>query len=94
MAYSLAPGQLSQPFLSPVGYHIILMKERKQLEPFDSLKQSIVASLERHGIRNEIADMKLRNRVAASAGKLKPNDVMQQKADSVAAANSEIEISV
>ena len=90
VAYSLAPGQLSQPFLSPVGYHIILMKERKQLEPFDSLKQSIVASLERHGIRNEIADMKLRNRVAASAGKLKPNDVMQQKADSVAAANSEL----
>ncbi len=90
VAYSLAPGQLSQPFLSPVGYHIILMKERKQLEPFDSLKQSIVASLERHGIRNEIADMKLRNRVAASSGKLKASDVMQQKADSVAAVNSEL----
>ena len=90
VAYALAPGQLSEPFLSPVGYHIILMKERKQLEPFDSLKQGIVASLERHGIRNEIADMKLRNTVAASAGKLNTSDVMQQKADSVAAANSEL----
>lgn len=90
VAYALVPGQLSEPFLSPVGYHIILMKERKQLEPFDSLKQGIVASLERHGIRNEIADMKLRNTVAASAGKLNTSDVMQQKADSVAAANSEL----
>ena len=29
VAYSLQPGQMSSPFLSPIGYHIILMKERK-----------------------------------------------------------------
>ena len=90
VAYSLAPGQISQPFLTPVGYHIILMKERKQLEPFDSLKQTIVASLERNGIRNEIADMKLRGKVEASSGKLNAEQVMQQQSDSVAAANSEL----
>ena len=90
VAYSLAPGQRSQPFLSPVGYHIILMKERKQLESFDALKQNIIASLERSGIRNEIADMKLRGKVAASAGKLNAGQVMQQQADSVAAANSDM----
>ena len=62
------------------------------IAPSQTLKEfeDVASSLERHGIRNEIADMKLRNRVAASAGKLKPNDVMQQKADSVAAANSEL----
>ena len=90
VAYSLAPGQMSQPFLSPVGYHIILMKERKQLESFDALKQNIIASLERSGIRNEIADMKLRGKVAASAGKLNAGQVMQQQADSIAAANSDM----
>jgi len=90
VAYSLAPGQISQPFLSPVGYHIILMKERKQLESFDALKQNIIASLERSGIRNEIADMKLRGKVAASAGKLNAGQVMQQQADSIAAANSDM----
>ena len=90
VAYSLAPGQMSQPFLTPVGYHIILMKERKQLEPFDSLKQTIVASLERRGIRNEIAEMKLRGKVEASAGKLNAEQVMQLQSDSVAATNSEL----
>ena len=37
VAYSLEKGQMSRPFLSPVGYHVVLMKDRKQLEPFDSL---------------------------------------------------------
>ena len=90
VAYSLTPGQMSAPFLSPVGYHIILMKERKQLEPFDSLKQVIVASLERRGIRNDIADMKLHRKVVESAGKLNAEQVMQQQSDSLAAADSDL----
>lgn len=90
VAYSLAPGEMSKPFLSPVGYHIVLMKARKQLEPFDSLKQQIVASLERRGIRNEIADMKLRRKVTSSAGKLNAAQAMLWQSDSLVAANAEM----
>ena len=90
VAYSLAPGEMSKPFLSPIGYHIVLMKERKQLEPFDSLKQNIVASLERRGIRNDIADMKLRRKVNESVGKLTAEQVMQQQSDSLAATDNEL----
>ena len=90
VAYSLAPGQMSKPFLSPVGYHVILMKDRKQLEPFDSLKASIIESLERRGIRNDIADMKLRRKVTESAGKLNADQIMQQQSDSLAAVNPEM----
>ena len=90
VAYSLAPGQMSKPFLSPVGYHVILMKERKQLEPFDSLKATIIESIERRGIRNDIADMKLRRKVAESDGTLDADQIMQQQADSIAAVNHEM----
>ena len=90
VAYSLAPGEMSKPFISPIGYHIILMNERKQLEPFDSLKQTIVSSLERRGIRNDIADMKLRRKVSESAGKLNAEQVMQQQSDSLAATNLDL----
>ena len=90
VAYSLAPGQMSKPFLSPVGYHVILMKERKQLEPFDSLKATIIESIERRGIRNDIADMKLRRKVAESDGTLDADQIMQQQADSIAAVNPEM----
>ena len=90
VAYSLAPGQFSKPFLSPIGYHIVLLKDRKQLEPFDSLRQTIVAQLERRGIRNDIADMKLRRKVVESAGKLNAEQVMQQQSDSLAATDSDL----
>ena len=34
-AYALQPGEMSGIVQSPYGYHIILMKERKMLEPFE-----------------------------------------------------------
>ena len=55
-AYALQKGEMSQPFQSPYGYHIILMKDRKQLEPFDSLKTDILAFIERRGGREHVAD--------------------------------------
>ena len=55
VAYSLQVGEMSEPFQSPFGYHIILMKDRKQLEPFDSLKADIMKFLEARGARDHIA---------------------------------------
>ena len=89
-AYALQPGQMSRPFLSPVGYHIILMKGRKQLEPFDSLKNTIVRSIEQRGIRERIADQKIRDIVDNSGGTLTKENVMSDKADSLGAADPEM----
>ena len=44
-AYALKVGEMSKPVKSPVGYHIILMKDRKQLEPYDSLRENILLIL-------------------------------------------------
>ena len=57
-AYALNPGELSRPILAPDGYHIILMKERKQLEPFDVLKEELVRSLQQQNVRKAIAGQK------------------------------------
>ena len=84
VAYSLQTNQMSQPFLSPVGWHIILMKGRKQLEPFDSLKSQIVKSIEMQGVREHIADERVRYTVAKSDGALTSEMVMDSRADSLA----------
>ena len=89
-AYALQTGQMSRPFLSPLGYHIILMKDRKQLEPFDSLKNTIVRSIEQRGIRERIAEQKVRDIVDSSNGTLTKADVMARKADSLGAENLEM----
>lgn len=50
-ALAMQPGELSEPVLSPVGYHIILMNERKQFEPYEYHRESIYKFLEQRGIR-------------------------------------------
>lgn len=89
-AYALQPGQFSRPVLTPEGYHIILVKERKQLEPFEELKDMIVRSFEQQGLRDAIADMKVQQRIEQSGGKLTGQQVMQARADSLAAVDPEM----
>ena len=90
VAYSLQPEQMSSPFLSPIGYHIILMKERKQLEPFDSLKNDLLTVLERREMREDIISNKLRQMVKASNGTLTQDQILEKRSDSLAATDPEM----
>lgn len=78
-AYALKKGEMSQPVLSPVGYHIILMKDRKQFEPFDTLKADILKFLEARGVRERVVDKKIAQLVNESGGKLTKEDVLANK---------------
>ncbi len=89
-AYALQPGQMSKPFLSPAGYHIILMKDRKQLEPFDSLKADIMQFIEQRGLRDQIAQNKVQQIVKESNGKLTERQLMEQRADELSAKDPEL----
>ena len=89
-AYALQTGEMSQPVLSPAGWHVIQMKGRKQLEPFDSLKTQIVKSIEQQGVREQIAKQRVKSEVDASAGALTAEKVMDRRADSLAAADPEM----
>ena len=80
-AYALQPGEMSAVVESPVGYHIILMKARKQIDPFDSLKSSILRFIDMRGIREHIIDRKIDSLVMASSGKLTKEDVVAEKAE-------------
>ena len=87
-AYALQTGEMSKPVLSPAGYHVIMMKDRKQLEPFDSLKANIIRSIEQRGIREQIADQKIQQ-LAEQSG-LTSEAVMNEKADSLSAVDPEM----
>ena len=89
-AYALQVGEMSQPVLSPSGYHIILMKDRKQLEPFDSLKNSIIQRIEQQGLRDRIAEQKIQKYVEQSGGAMTKEDFMNKKADSLSAIDSDM----
>lgn len=84
VAFALNKGETSKPFLSPVGYHIVKMTDRKQLEPYDSLRANIINFIEKRNLRDAIAQRKVSEMVKASDGQLTAAEVMQQRADSLA----------
>lgn len=89
-AYALQVGEFSEPVLTPRGYHIIMLKDRKQLEPFDSLKNNILRRMEQQGLRERIAEQRIQQIVDQSGGKLSVEDVVTRKTDSIGAVNPDM----
>lgn len=75
VAFSLQPGELSEPVLSAVGYHIIKMDERKQFEPYEFHRKSIIEWLNQRGI-TAAAKQSMGKKLAAQMG----GDVTPQEA--------------
>jgi len=90
VAFGLQPGEMSQVVESPYGYHIILMKERKQFEPFDYHKENILKFMEQRNMRDRIGDEKVNKIVKDSNGAITKEAYLDQKADSLAALDPEL----
>jgi peptidyl-prolyl cis-trans isomerase SurA len=89
-AFALQPGEMSAPFQSPFGWHIILSKGRKQLEPFEEHREAILRFLDQRGAREAISERKLDAGVKASNGTVTKEQLLEQRADSLAAADPEM----
>lgn len=69
-AYALEAGQLSAPFETTVGYHIVKMHERKNLESYETLYPTIIASLKRQNIEEASAQAKI-DKLIAETGQIR-----------------------
>lgn len=75
--YSLKKGEMSEPFLSTAGYHIVLMRDRKKLEPYEQRKAELVKILNKQGLKQMVFNHAIDNMVKNSGGKTR-EQVLQQ----------------
>ena len=78
-AFALQKGETSEPFISPMGYHIIYMKDRKQLESYEELRPQLAKFLERRGLKEHVASVAIDSLAKASGGMLTADDVIDRK---------------
>lgn len=79
MAFSLRKGELSKPFLSPAGYHIVLLKDKGNFFPYDSLRTSILRFIEQRGIREQIISQKIETLAKAAGSNVTAEEVLAKK---------------
>jgi len=80
---------MSEIVQTPFGYHIIKMKERKMLEPYEFHHEGILRFIEQRNLRDRIAEQKVEKLLKADAT-LNKAQLMEQKANEFAAQDSDL----
>lgn len=84
-AFALEKGEISTPFFSSIGYQIVKLIEKKNLEPYDSLRADIYKFLSSRGMKNRLAAQKIDSIIKASGGTLTQEQVIEQKINEISA---------
>ena len=90
VAYSLEVGQVSEPFLSTVGYHIIKLMDKKPLESYDELKDNIRRYLESQGLENQLAAQVLDSMAQQSSPQKTVEEILDEETERLCAQDNEL----
>ncbi len=87
---NLKVGQMSKPFLSPAGYHIVVLKDKKMFDPYDSVRADIMRFIDARGLRERIIDKKLKDMATAQGHGATPQTVLAAKEQEMVSADSDL----
>lgn len=87
-AYTMTTGDVAEPMLSTVGWHILKLMDQKPLEPYDTLAPRIRQFLEARGMRDRLATQAA-DSLSSATGKT-VEQVMDEQAERVAAEDEEL----
>lgn len=81
-------GEVAAPVLSTVGYHIIQLKGRRQIETYEELRPQIQQYLEQRGIREQLASRVVEER--AEAENKSVEQILDEETERLCAMDSEL----
>lgn len=84
-AYATPLGQYSAPVLSTVGYHIIRLNDRKDLEPYDTLQPQILRYLQSRGIEDQLATQVLDSLAQAAGQGVTAEEILDRETERLCA---------
>ncbi len=90
VAYGLEVGQVSEPFLSTVGYHIVKLMARKPLESYEELKPNIARYLESQGMQDRLAAQLLDSLSANSATQKSVEQILDEETERLCAEDRDL----
>lgn len=79
-AYALKKGEMSKPFLTPLGYHIIKVADKGNFFPYDSVRADIRRFIESRGLRERIISARIDSIAKLSKPTLTPQQVIDRRA--------------
>lgn len=87
VVYSLKKGEMSKPFLSPAGYHIVLLEDKGMFFPYDSVHADILRFVDQRGVRERIITQNIDSIAKASVPPVTPDELLDRKAAEMEAAD-------
>lgn len=88
--FAMKKGELGKPFLSPVGYHIVLLKDKSMFFPYDSVHADILRFVGQQNMRERIVNDKLVEMAKASVPPCTPEDIVNRRTEELTAKDSDL----
>ena len=85
VVFAIKKGELSKPFLSPFGYHIVKLMDKQNFFPYDTLRADIRRFIDQRGLRDHIVSQKLDSLAKAAQPATTVQSLLDKRADEMAA---------
>ena len=88
--FAMKPGELSKPFLSPFGYHIVKLVGKQDFFPYDSVRTDIRRFIDQRGLRDRIVSQKLDSLAKAAVPATTPEALLDKRTEEMAAKDPQL----
>lgn len=88
VVFAMKKGELSKPFLSPFGYHIVKLTDKQNFFPYDSLRTDIRRFIDQRGLRERIISQKLDSLAKAAKPATTVQALLDQRVKEMSAKDS------